>query len=83
MVVKILKSLRQKAKSCVGKAQKPSLPHGIGPGTRQYERLGFDLLLRLASVGCAASLSFARVMTWMLATALALAVVLAFARVLG
>jgi hypothetical protein len=25
-----------------GKAQKPSLPHGIALGTRQYERLGFD-----------------------------------------
>ena len=65
-----------------GKAQKPSLPYGIALGIRQYGRLvGFDYLLRLASVGCAASLSFARVFTRMLATALALAVVLTFARV--
>src|SRR5271166_2538971 len=64
-----------------GKAQKPSLPCGIALGTRQSGRLGFDYLLRLASVGCAASLSFARVFTRMLATALALAVVLTFARV--
>jgi hypothetical protein len=56
------------------KAQ-PSLPHGIALGTRQYERLGFDyycgLLQWLRSL-----LSFVRVMTRMLATALALAVVL-------
>jgi hypothetical protein len=57
------------------------LPPGIALGTRQYGRLGFDYLLRLASVGCAASLSFARVFTRILATALALAIVLTFARV--